>query len=129
MDINSVYLWVLPMFHAVGWTYPWAATFSVSAQITLRAVSFPLIWNHLCNSSVTHYCGAPTVQVNSVSLLSSRARPDAGFLLQIGLVNFSGAKKLPRPVTAVVAGSAPTAHLISSLEKIGITPVHVYGLT
>jgi len=63
MDINSVYLWVLPMFHAGGWTYPWAATFAVSTQITLRNVSYPLIWNHLCNSSVTHYCGAPTVQV------------------------------------------------------------------
>ena len=64
LDLNSVYLWVLPMFHAGGWTYPWAVTFAVSTQITLRNVSYPLIWNHLCNSSVTHYCGAPTVQVN-----------------------------------------------------------------
>ena len=67
MDLNSVYLWVLPMFHAGGWTYPWAATFAVSTQITLRNVSYPLIWNHLCNSSVTHYCGAPTVQVKTLS--------------------------------------------------------------
>lgn len=109
MDINSVYLWVLPMFHAAGWTYPWAATFAVSTQITLRNVSYPLIWNHLCSSSVTHYCGAPTVQ--------------------IGLVNHPEVKKLPRPVTAIIAGSAPTAHLIASLEEIGIVPVHVYGLT
>lgn len=64
MDLNSVYLWVLPMFHAGGWTYPWAVTFAVSTQITLRNVSYPLIWNHLCNSSVTHYSGAPTVQVS-----------------------------------------------------------------
>jgi len=66
MDIHSVYLWVLPMFHAAGWTYPWAATFAVSTQIMLRNVSYPLIWNHLCTSSVTHYCGAPTVQVSPV---------------------------------------------------------------
>lgn len=32
-------------------------------QITLRTVSYPHIWNHLINSGVTHYCGAPTVQV------------------------------------------------------------------
>jgi len=64
MGLDSVYLWVLPMFHAGGWTYPWAITFAVSTQITLRNVSYPLIWNHLCNSSVTHYCGAPTVQVH-----------------------------------------------------------------
>ncbi|KAF9651530.1 AMP-dependent synthetase and ligase [Thelephora ganbajun] len=107
MDINSVYLWVLPMFHAGGWTYPWAATFAVSAQITLRNVSYPLIWNHLRNSSVTHYCGAPTVQ--------------------IGLVNYPETEKLLKPVTAIIAGSAPTAHLIASLEKIGINPVHTYG--
>jgi len=28
-----------------------------------------------------------------------------------------------------VAGAAPTAHLIEELEKIGIDPIHVYGLT
>lgn len=27
------------------------------------------------------------------------------------------------------AGAAPTAHLIAELQKIGIEPVHVYGLT
>jgi len=27
------------------------------------------------------------------------------------------------------AGAAPTAHLISELEKIGFKPVHVYGST
>lgn len=27
------------------------------------------------------------------------------------------------------AGAAPTAHLISELEKLGFKPVHVYGLT
>ena len=70
MDIDSVYLWVLPMFHAAGWTYPWAATFAVSTQITLRNVSYPLIWNHLCHSRVTHYCGAPTVQVSPAPFLN-----------------------------------------------------------
>lgn len=50
-------------------------------------------------------------------------------LHKIGLVNYPEVKKLPRPVTAIIAGSAPTAHLIASLEKIGIRPVHVYGLT
>ncbi|KDQ63757.1 hypothetical protein JAAARDRAFT_148420 [Jaapia argillacea MUCL 33604] len=109
MTRESTYLWILPMFHAAGWTYPWAITFSQATQITLRAIQFPLIWNHLLNSGVTHYCGAPTVQ--------------------IGLVNAPQCRPLPRKVTAIVAGSAPTAHLIGQLEKIGINPVHVYGLT
>ncbi|KZT30376.1 acetyl-CoA synthetase-like protein [Neolentinus lepideus HHB14362 ss-1] len=109
MNPESTYLWILPMFHAAGWTYPWAITFAFACQITLRTVSYPHIWNHLLNSNVSHYCGAPTVQ--------------------IGLVNAPEAKTLDRPVFAIIAGSAPTAHLIGELEKRGIQSVHVYGLT
>ncbi|KAH6917238.1 AMP-dependent synthetase and ligase [Coprinopsis sp. MPI-PUGE-AT-0042] len=108
---DSTYLWILPMFHAAGWTYPWANVFAIATQITLRTVNYTHIWNHLLHSGVTHYCGAPTVQ--------------------IGIVNDPLARPLPssRPVTAIVAGAAPTAHLIAELEKKGIHPVHVYGLT
>jgi hypothetical protein len=44
-------------------------------------------------------------------------------------VNHPLAKKPPRRVRTAVAGAAPTAHLIEELERIGIVPVHVYGLT
>lgn len=63
MSKDSVYLWILPMFHASGWTFPWSCTFSFSTQVTIRAVSVPLIWAHFKGSGVTHYCAAPTVQV------------------------------------------------------------------
>lgn len=106
---DSTYLWILPMFHACGWTFPWAITFACATQITLRKVSYPHIWHHLLYSGTTHYCGAPTVQ--------------------IGLVNAPDARLLSRPVVAIVAGSAPTAHLLGELEKKNIHPVHVYGLT
>ncbi|KAG6901906.1 hypothetical protein C0995_006744 [Termitomyces sp. Mi166 len=85
---------ILPMFHASGWTFPWANVFAYATQITIRTVNYSLIWKHLLHSGVTHYCGAPTVQE-----------------------------------TMCIAGAAPTPHLISGLETIGITPVHVYGLT
>lgn len=98
----------------------------VCHQITLRTVSYPHIWNHLLNSSVTHYCGAPTVQVCSIDFLRQEKRRIAR---QIGLVNAPEARPLPQPAITVVAGSAPTAHLIGELEKKGIRPVHVYGLT
>ncbi|KAH8106897.1 AMP-dependent synthetase and ligase [Cristinia sonorae] len=104
---DSVYLWVLPMFHACGWTYPWSITASMATQITLRSVSNPHIWNHLLNSGVTHYCGAPTVQ--------------------IGLISAPEARPVPQPVKAIIAGSAPTAQLIGDLETKGITAVHTYG--
>jgi len=106
---ESTYLWILPMFHAAGWTYPWATVFASATQLTMRTVDYPQIWNHLLNSGVTHYCGAPTVQ--------------------IGIVNDPLARPLPHPVTAIVAGAAPTAHLLAELEKKGIKAVHVYGLT
>ncbi|KAL0575992.1 hypothetical protein V5O48_005992 [Marasmius crinis-equi] len=109
MTIDSTYLWILPMFHAAGWTYPWAITFAFASQITMRTVDYPQIWNHFLHSRVTHYCGAPTVQ--------------------IGIINDPSAKRPQQQITAIIAGAAPTAHLIGSLEKIGIKPVHVYGLT
>ncbi|KAJ7597197.1 hypothetical protein C8J56DRAFT_773009, partial [Mycena floridula] len=110
INSESTYLWILPMFHAAGWTFPWANTFAFATQITLRTVNYDLIWKHLLTSSVSHYCAAPTVQ--------------------LGIVNHPRAKKPTQSVTAIIAGgAAPTAHLLAELDKKGITPVHVYGLT
>ncbi|KAA1471569.1 acetyl-CoA synthetase-like protein [Dentipellis sp. KUC8613] len=106
---DSTYLWILPMFHAAGWTYPWACTFAFATQLTIRTVDVGLIWRHLLHSRVTHYCGAPTVEIS--------------------IVNHPDAKRLDHPVTAIIAGAAPTAQLLGDLEKKGIKPVHVYGLT
>ncbi|QRV91219.1 AMP binding enzyme [Ceratobasidium sp. AG-Ba] len=106
---DSTYLWILPMFHACGWTYPWANVFAFATQVTIRAVVNSVIWKHLIESGVTHYCGAPTVQ--------------------IGIINAPEARKLKHRVTAIIAGSAPTAHLIGELEKKNIHVTHVYGLT
>ncbi|KAF9044854.1 AMP-dependent synthetase and ligase [Hymenopellis radicata] len=104
---DSVYLWILPMFHAGGWTYPWSNTFAFATQITLRTVNYPLIWKHFLHSGVSHYCGAPTVQ--------------------IGIVNDPKARKLPQPITAIIAGAAPTASLVGNLESKGFEVVHTYG--
>ncbi|KAF8213267.1 AMP-dependent synthetase and ligase [Mycena galopus ATCC 62051] len=109
IHLESTYLWILPMFHAAGWTFPWATVFGFATQITLRTVDYSLIWKHFLNSRVTHYCGAPTVQ--------------------IGIVNDPAASRLVQPILAIIAGAAPTANLIASLEQIGIQPIHVYGLT
>ncbi|EJU01917.1 AMP-dependent synthetase and ligase [Dacryopinax primogenitus] len=109
MDLYSIYLWTLPMFHACGWTYPWAITFSFASQVTLRTVNYDLIWKNFKNSRISHYCAAPTVQ--------------------IGIVNARHASYVEQPLRAIIAGAAPTAHLIGSLEKIGISVSHVYGLT
>ncbi|KAG6832476.1 hypothetical protein H0H92_001522 [Tricholoma furcatifolium] len=114
-------------------TYLWSASSGISLTVTYRiqdfthvscfgldipvvkcirihnTVNYSHIWKHLLHSGVTHYCGAPTVQ--------------------IGIVNDPLARKPPQAVKAIIAGAAPTPHLIAGLETLGITPVHVYGLT
>ncbi|KAF8680273.1 AMP-binding enzyme C-terminal domain [Rhizoctonia solani] len=104
---DSTYLWILPMFHACGWTYPWANVFAFATQVTIRAVVNSIVWRHFTESRVTHYCGAPTVQ--------------------IGIVNAPEAQRLEHQVHAIIAGSAPTAHLIGELEKKNIHVTHTYG--
>ncbi|KAF7306746.1 putative acyl-activating enzyme 1, peroxisomal [Mycena indigotica] len=121
---DSTYLWILPMFHAGGWTFPWACVFAMGKQITMRTVDYPTIWKHFLNSSVTHYCGAPTVQVVYTIHYGQRLTS-----IQIGIVNDPAARLLKQKISAIIAGAAPTANLIGSLESIGITPIHVYGLT
>ena len=52
-----------------------------------------------------------------------------GSVGQISLLNAPEARNVPKTVTTIIAGSAPTAKLIGDLEQKGINPVHVYGLT
>ncbi|SNX85411.1 related to AMP-binding protein [Melanopsichium pennsylvanicum] len=106
---DSVYLWVLPMFHACGWACPWAVTAAHATHYIIRKVDNSVIWDALLHHGVTHYSGAPTVQ--------------------IGLVNHPMAKKLAQKVNVAVAASAPTASLLAKMEELNLYPVHVYGLT
>lgn len=106
---DSVYLWVLPAFHACGWTFPWSCTMGFATQHVLRKVDPEEIWTALKDHGVTHYCGAPTVQIS--------------------LVNHPSRIKLPRQVRVAVAASAPTADLLGKMESLNLLPVHVYGLT
>ncbi|CAO1631326.1 unnamed protein product [Sympodiomycopsis kandeliae] len=106
---DSVYLWVLPAFHACGWTFPWSCIMGFATQHVLRKVDPAQIWHALKEHNVTHYCGAPTVQIS--------------------LVNHPSSVKLPRQVKVAVAASAPTADLLGKMESLNLMPVHVYGLT
>ena len=103
------YLWTLPMFHAMGWTFPWAVTAVRGTHYCLRKVDYPEMWRLLKDEHITHYCAAPTVN----TLLCA-----AG-----------GAERLPEPVRVTVAASPPTPHLFEQMTKLNLHPVHVYGLT
>ncbi|KAI0883549.1 acetyl-CoA synthetase-like protein [Annulohypoxylon maeteangense] len=103
------YLWILPMFHAVGWTFPWAITAVRGTHYCLRKVDYPLIWKLLKEEGVTHFNAAPTV--NTI------------------LCNSKEAEKLPHRVRVTVAASPPTAHLFEQMTNLNLHPVHVYGMT
>jgi len=55
------YLWTLPMFHAMGWTFPWAVTAVRGTHYTLRKIDYPEIWRLLKTEAISHYNSAPTV--------------------------------------------------------------------
>ncbi|KAK4153747.1 hypothetical protein C8A00DRAFT_15069 [Chaetomidium leptoderma] len=108
-DARCKYLWTLPMFHAVGWTFPWAVCAVRGTHVCLRKIDYPLIWKLLKEEGITHFNAAPTVN----TLLCAH----------------KDAEVLPRPVRVTVAASPPTAHLFEQMTNLNLLPVHVYGLT
>ena len=97
------------MFHAMGWTFPWAVTAVRGTHYCLRKIDYPQIWRLLRHEKITHYNAAPTV--NTL------------------LCNAKEAEPLPEPVEVTVAASPPSGHLFKQMTLLNLHPVHVYGLT
>ncbi len=106
---DSVYLWTLPMFHCNGWCFPWAVTAVAARHVTMRAVDPERVWELIDGEGVTHYNGAPTVQLM--------------------VINHPRAHRLERPVTAMVAAAPPSPTLLARMSELNFRIVHVYGLT
>ncbi|TEA19295.1 putative acyl-activating enzyme 1 [Colletotrichum sidae] len=99
------YLWTLPLFHACGWTFPWAVT----AHVCLRRIDYPVIWKLLKEEKITNFNAAPTVN----TLLCSAKE----------------AEKLEQEIKVTVAASPPSGHLLEQMTNLNLIPVHVYGMT
>src|SRR5687767_7749385 len=89
LDSGSVYLWTLPMFHCNGWSFTWAVTAAGATHLCLRKLDPELIWKHLRDSGVTHFCAAPTV------------------LIMIGWSEAADRGKAPRAIRAATGGAPP----------------------
>jgi fatty-acyl-CoA synthase len=109
LSTDSVYLWTLPMFHCNGWCFPWAVTAVGARHVTMRAVDPESVWELIDGEGVTHYNGAPTVQLM--------------------ILNHPRAHRLERPVTAMVAAAPPSPTLFARMSELNFRIVHVYGLT
>lgn len=106
---RCTYLWTLPMFHAAGWTYPYAVTAARGTHVCLRKINVDLVWDILLNERVTHFSAAPTVNTM--------------------LLNSKKAVQLPQEVSVVVAAAPPSAKLFGDMISHNLIPVHTYGLT
>ncbi|TMC20747.1 MAG: acyl-CoA synthetase [Chloroflexi bacterium] len=106
---KSVYLWTLPMFHCNGWCFTWAVTAVGARHVCLRKLDPAIVWDLFASEHVTHYNGAPTVQ--------------------IFLVNHPKAHRLAQPLTTTIAGAPPSPTVLGQLTQLNIHPIHVYGLT
>lgn len=109
MGFDSVYLWTVPMFHCNGWCFTWGVTAVAGTHVCLRKVDPARVWELIDSEGVTHYGGAPTVQIT--------------------VVNDPAAHRLDRPVTVTVAGAPPSPTLLGQLTALNFRPIHVYGLT
>ncbi|KAM0436871.1 hypothetical protein ACHAPT_002584 [Fusarium lateritium] len=103
------YLWTLPMFHAIGWTFPWSTVAVRGTNICLRKIDYSLLWQLLKEEGITHFNAAPTV--NTL------------------LVAAKEAERLPQEVKVTVAASPPSGHLFEQMTNLNLIPVHVYGMT
>jgi fatty-acyl-CoA synthase len=109
LDLDSRYLWTLPMFHTNGWCFPWAVTAAGATHCCLRKVDPTQIWQACAAGGVTHFCAAPTV----LAMLADH--PDAA--------------PLPRPVRVFTGGAPPWPSLLARMTALGFDVQHLYGLT
>ena len=109
MNSDSVFLWILPMFHCCGWCYTWGVTAIAGTHVCLRKVEPGRIWELFDFEGITHYCGAPTVQ--------------------IPLVNHENAYELDHQVITAIGGSPAGPALLEKFQNLNIQPIHLYGLT
>lgn len=106
------YLWVLPMFHANGWTFVWTITAVGGRHVCLPKADPRLILETIAREGITLLCAAPTVLIG-IANASEECRRQA-----------------PRGVRVITAGAPPAAATIERLEgELGWEVIHVYGLT
>ena len=91
------YLWVLPMFHANGWTFVWTMTAVGGRHVCLGKADPQLIFETLAREQITLLCAAPTVL--------------------IGIANAPAElrEKAPRGIRVFTAGAPPAA---ATIERV-----------
>jgi fatty-acyl-CoA synthase len=111
IEPKSVFLPVVPLFHAAAWGLPWACA-AAGAKMVYSAVNDPVaICELMQREKVTHMGGVPTVWLGMFNHLDHTGGG------------------LPNLETCVVGGSAMPRVLIERLMKSGVCVKHAWGMT
>ncbi len=110
LSSRSSYLWTLPMFHCNGWCYTWAVTAAGGTHVCLRRPDPVDIYRLIREEKVTHMCGAPTVLISMYSSPAAEGQDLSG-------------------LTIATAGAPPSPQVIRTMEGMGASIHHLYGLT
>ncbi|KAJ0034770.1 hypothetical protein Pint_24729 [Pistacia integerrima] len=111
MSSMPTYLWCVPMFHCNGWCLTWAVAAQGGTNVCLRIVNAMGIFDNVAQYKVTHLGGAPTVLNMIVNAPASERMP------------------LPGKVVVMTGGAPPPPQVLFSMEELGFTVTHSYGLT
>ena len=111
LDLGTVFLWTLPMFHCNGWCFTWAVTAAGGRHVCLERPEPGNTWLHIEREGVTHFNCAPTVLTDL--LYSQAARP----------------KSTGRNISVAVGGAPPSPTLLAKAKDAGFDVTHLYGLT
>lgn len=111
INLRSIYLWTLPMFHCNGWCFTWAVTAQGGRHVCLRKVDPKTIFDLIEKEEVTHLSAAPPV------------------LIALNSYAIENKIKLDRKVEVQTAGAPPAPKTIEEMEDIGSNITQVYGLT
>lgn len=109
LNVETVYLWTLPMFHCNGWSFPWAVVAAGGTNVCHRRVVPADSWRLIREEGVNCLCAAPIV-------LGDLARsPEAA--------------PIENRVTVGTGGSPPSPTLLEEMDRLGFDVIHMYGLT
>lgn len=111
LNRSSIYYWSLPMFHVNGWGHMWATVAAGAVQILdgcANEINSSGLADRVKAAGATHMAGAPRL----IKLLSDEIRDESGF----------------EGLTVMTGGTAPPPDLIKSMEHLGVSLIHQYGL-
>ncbi len=108
---HPVYLWTLPLYHCNGWCFPWTITLLAGTHVFMRSPSARQIYKALARDAVSHLCGAPIIMSMIINADESERQ------------------SFNQKVSMMTAAAPPPPTVIASMENMGISIIHVYGLT